>query len=247
MARTIAGIIRSIGGRVAVAKKRRSLSPPFGEVDFGDFAHTEPISTVFGFDRGTPIDRYYIERFLGENSDAITGRVLEVAERTYTRRFGGHRVDESDVLHVDPSDEEATIVADLRHAPEIENDTFDCIILTQTLQFIYELDTAVAEVSRILKPGGTVLATASGISQVSRYDMDRWGDFWRLTDLSAKRLFDGRFEGGSVKVTTYGNALSAVAFLEGLALEELAPEDLDAADSDYQVTIGIRATKAVPA
>lgn len=244
MARTLSSIVRSIAGRAAVAKRRRTLSPAFGKVDFGDFSHTKPVSAVFGFDRGTPIDRYYIERFLSDNADSIRGRVLEVAENTYTRKYGGDRVSTSDVLHVDPAAEGATVIADLTDARAIEDDTFDCIILTQTLQFIFDIDAAISELERILRPGGTVLATASGISQISRFDMDRWGDYWRLTNLSATRLFERRFTVGAVSVSAYGNVLTAVAFLEGLAVEELALGDLDAVDHDYQVTIGIRATKA---
>ena len=47
------------------------------------------LSRDFGFDRGTPIDRYYIESFLSTHASDIRGHVLEVADNTYTRRFGG--------------------------------------------------------------------------------------------------------------------------------------------------------------
>jgi SAM-dependent methyltransferase len=229
--------------RASIARQRRLLRPKLGAVDFGDLRSTSPVSAVFGLDRGQPIDRYYIERFLGEHRDVIAGRVLEVADATYTKRFGGKAVTRSDVLHLTGESSETTIVADLADAKGIADDTFDCVILTQTLQFIFPIGAAVSEVRRILKPGGTALCTATGISRISRYDMDRWGDFWRLTSCSARRLFGDAFGEGAVEVTTYGNVLAATAFLEGLAAEELTTAELDAHDDDYQLLIAVRATK----
>lgn len=230
--------------RLGVARRRRNLPVPLGTVDFGSLRRAEPISRVFGLDRGTPIDRYYVERFLGENSALIKGHVLEIADGTYTKRFGGAAVVRSDVLHLTGESSQATIVGDLTDIPQIADNTFDCIILTQTLQFIFDVHLAVSEVHRILKPGGCVLATATGISQISRYDADRWGDYWRFTAQSARKVFESAFEPGSIDLRTYGNVLAATAFLEGLAASELSRAELDTLDADYQVVIALRATKA---
>jgi len=230
--------------RLDAARSRRALPVPVGSVDLGGLRRTEPVSRTFGLDRGTPIDRYYIEGFLRENSSWIRGRVLEVAERTYTQRFGGAKVSQSDVLHLTGESPETTIVADLTDAREIPDDSFDCIVLTQTLQFIFDIQTAVDELHRILKPGGCVLATATGISQISRYDAERWGDYWRLTDQSARRLFESRFAPAEIHVSTYGNVLAATAFLEGLATSELSHAELDVHDDDYQVIVAIRSVKS---
>ena len=180
-----------------------------------------PISRCFGLDRGLPIDRYYIEAFLGRHVPDIRGRVLEIGDSTYTRRFGGPQVSRSDVLHAAPGNTAATLIGDLATGEGIPQAAFDCTILTQTLQFIYDVPSAIRNVCRSLKPGGVVLATVPGISQISRYDMDRWGDFWRFTPLSARRLFQEAFPQEALSVKSYGNVLAAVAFLHGLATEEL--------------------------
>ena len=237
-------ILTGAYGGVLNAVKRRFVSPPLGRVDFGDLRRTRPISSVFGFDRGKPVDRYYIERFLGENADAVRGHVLEIGDRTYTRRFGGDAVTVSDVLHLSGGSSDATIVADLTDAPQIVDETFDCIILTQTLHFTYRLEAEVAELRRILKPGGTLLCTVPGISQISRFDMERWGDYWRLTSLSAAELFATAFEPADVAVSTYGNVLAATALLYGLAVSELDTEELDVHDDDYQVIVTIKAVRS---
>jgi SAM-dependent methyltransferase len=203
----------------------------------------EPVSRVFGFDRGKPIDRHYIESFLQQHAADIRGTVLEVGDREYTSRFGGAVVTCSEVLHAVAGNPEATIVGDLATGKGIINENFDCIILTQTLPFIYEFQQAVSHCMRGLKPGGVVLATLPGISQISRYDMDRWGDYWRFTDASARRLFEDVFGVGNVQVESQGNVLVACAFLHGLAAEELKPSELAYHDPDYQVSICVRAQK----
>ena len=88
-------------------------SPPVGRVSFGNLRRVTPISREFGFDRGLPVDRYYIENFLTHHADDIRGRVLEIGDNSYTRRFGGDHVTKSDVLHVVEGNPQATIVGDL--------------------------------------------------------------------------------------------------------------------------------------
>jgi SAM-dependent methyltransferase len=217
---------------------------PIGSVGFGDLRRLSPISRGFGCGRGTPVDRYYIERFLAQNAADIRGHTLEIADNNYTVRFGGERVTRSDVLHAVPGNPEATLVGDLVTGAGIPSSAFDCIILTQTLTHIYEVRQAVAEIRNALRPGGVVLVSVPGISQISRYDMDRWGDYWRFTDASARRVFSEVFGTQNVTVVTYGNVLAACVFLHGLTVEELQVAELDHHDEDYQVIIGIRAVRS---
>jgi SAM-dependent methyltransferase len=203
----------------------------------------EPVSTQFGLDRGRPVDRFYIERFLEQNRQLIRGRVLEVQERTYTDWYGTG-VEQSDVLHAGPGNPEATLVGDLTTGEGIPQDAFDCIILTQTLPFIWDVRAAVHGTRTALRPGGTLLATVPGISQISREDMREWGDWWRFTSASAKRLFDEEYGAGNVQTETHGNLVAACAFLYGLAAEELAPEELERRQEDYEMITTIRARRA---
>jgi SAM-dependent methyltransferase len=217
--------------------------PPIGRVRFGNLRTTKPTGLNFGNDRGLEIDRYYIERFLSQHSPEIHGHVLEIKNNTYTLKFGGDRVKKSDVLHKVEGNPQATIVADLTKADSIPSNTFDTIIFTQTLQFIYDIHAVVAALYRILKPGGVLLATVPGISQISPYDRDMWGDYWRFTHLSARMLFEEVFTPPLVTVQSYGNVLSAISLLHGLACEDLRQEELDVHDPVYEVLIAIRAKK----
>jgi SAM-dependent methyltransferase len=222
---------------------RMTREPFIGRVDFGSLRRVKPVSKYWGFDRGKPVDRYYIEQFLSRHASDIKGHVLEIGDDVYTLQFGRERVTKSDILHVAEGYPKATIVADLTQADHVPSDTFDCIICTQTLQLIYETPKAIRSLHRMLKPGGVLLLTIPGISQISRYDMDRWGDYWRFTLASAKRLFSEVFPEDSVRIDTYGNVLAATAFLHGLSVEELTEDELDDFDPDYEVTIAIRAMK----
>lgn len=211
-----------------------------GSLEFGHLRRLEPISRNWGYDRGLPIDRYYIEGFLERNATAIRGRVLEIGDDGYTRRFGSARVTKRDILHVSRNCAEATIISDLARGDDIPSDAFDCIILTQTLHLIYDVRSAIETLHRILKPCGVLLATFPGISKIDRYEWSSsW--FWAFTSRSAARLFEEKFPGA--RIETFGNVLAAISFLHGLATEELKKEELDYRDEDFELVIAVRAEK----
>ena len=226
-----------------VTWKGTDYCPPIGWVRFGNLRRLTPLSREFGYDRGLPIDRYYIECFLAKNASDIRGQILEVGDNAYTLQFGGNCVTKSEVLHVREGNARATIVGDLTCAGHIPSDRFDCVILTQTLQFISNAPAALRTVERILKPGGIVLATFSGISPISRYDLEHWGHCAAFTSLSTRRLFEEVFPQDHVQITAYGNVLTAASFLYGMATEELRKEELDHLDPDYELMIAVRAVK----
>ena len=241
--------IRLLARRHLTRETRRRLSrlavwPPVGWVRFGHLRRLKPISSDYGNRRGLEIDRYYIEKFLVENAGDIRGHVLEIKHSTYTKKYGKDRVTKGDVLHPVEGNPDATIVADLTHADHLPSDCYDTIIFTQTLQVIYDIRTVVATLHRILKPGGVLLATVSGMAQLSLDDFDQWGEYWRFTSLSARLLFEEAFPTGNVSVHPYGNVLAAISFLEGLACEDLKRSELDARDRSYEVLIAIRAVKS---
>lgn len=235
-----------------------SVWPPVGFVRFGSLRRLTPISKSYGDDRGMPIDRRYIEDFLQRHAGAdgylqgdIRGRVLEIGDDSYSRKFGGWtgapgagNLESVDILHGDESNPDATLVGDLADAPQIPSNSFDCVICTQTLLLIYDVRSAIRTLHRILKPGGVVLATVPGISKICRPEIDIWGDYWRFTSLSARRLFEEVFESQRVKVEAYGNVLTAIGMLHGLAAEELQASEFDLHDPNFEVVVSIRAMKS---
>lgn len=217
-----------------------------------------PTSTYFGFDRGTPVDRFYIDEYLsrfgsseGYATGAIQGRVLEIGGREYIDRFGTFGdepgpgvVTRVDILHANDANPEATFVGSLEDPGCLPADTFDCIVCTQTLHVIYDFRAALRSMHAALAPGGVLLLTVPGITRACTPDRDEWGDWWRFTGSSVRRLLEEVFEPEQVYVESYGNVLSAVSFLHGLAAEELRPSELAGRDPDYEVIIAARAVKA---
>jgi SAM-dependent methyltransferase len=213
--------------RADIQRRYRRLFSPRPTARLGTPRRLLPISRNFGIERGSPIDRYYIEDFLRRHSGlseyspgAIHGHVLEVGEDTYTQQFG-LGVDRVDVLDASPENPRATIVADLTDGANLPSETCDCVICIQTLLVIYDVKSAIRTIHRILKPGGTALLTVPGISQICRPDIDSWGDYWRFTTLSARRLFEEVFEPANIAVDSYGNVLTASALPYGLSIEDL--------------------------
>jgi SAM-dependent methyltransferase len=225
-------------GRLDDKRLRRLRRPAF----LGTLRRTTPLSEHWGRDRGTPIDRHYIEAFLDDRRNAVRGRVLEVLNAEYTGRFGTV-VERSDVLDIDPTNAEATIIADLARADEIPSESFDCFILTQTLQYIYDFQAAVVHAHRVLRPGGTLLCTVPTVSRIARRELE--SEYWRLTAAACSRLFGEVFTGGRVVVRSRGNVLTAVAFLVGMATEELSSRELELDDPFFPVVITVDARKAI--
>lgn len=201
----------------------------------------KPLSNIFGFDRGTPIDRFFIERFIYDNSNDIRGQVLEVAEGLYSKKFG--RANEISILLYESRNQQNSICGDLTNMATLPQNFADCFICTQTLNFIFDFKAAIKGIHHVLKPGGTALITVAGLTQISRYDMDRWGDFWRFTDLSLKKCFAEVFPETQLEVSSYGNLYAAIALLKGMATEEVCEKELLKKDPDYQIVITAKAIK----
>lgn len=222
----------------------RLQSVPVGSVDFGGLRRLSPISAIFGKDRDLlTIERHYIEEFLARHADDIRGRVLEMGDATYIRKFGT-AVTREEVMSYVEGNPNATIVADLTDAPHIPDNSFDCIIITQTLQMIFEVDKAIATLARILKPGGVVLCTSHGMTRVARREgVDDWGEYWHFTTQSKRRLFHAHFPRENVTVSTVGNVFTCICNLHGLAASEVDAAELATHDPNYEMLVLVRAVK----
>jgi glycosyltransferase involved in cell wall biosynthesis/peptidoglycan/xylan/chitin deacetylase (PgdA/CDA1 family) len=213
-------------------------------ISWGDLRRVEPISAVWGIDRGLPIDRYYIGRFLETNRQDIRGRVLEVKDSGYTQTYGCI-VECSDVVDIAQDNLSATLISDLSARGSLPEATYDCFILTQTLHIIYEIRNVVENAYRTLRPGGVLLTTLPCVSRID-YESGLEQDQWRFTPGSARRLFEEIFGVGQVSIETHGNVLVCSSFLMGLAAAELTAEELDYHDPYFPLLICVRAVKHPP-
>lgn len=199
----------------------------------------KPLSHKFGYDRGMPIDRYYIEKFLKENRKLIKGRCLEIVDNSYTIKFGGKRVTKSDVLDNNPKNSKANIHADLRDLRVVDDSLYDCLIITHTLGMIDDYEAAIRECHRILRSGGVLLVTVSSFSPV----WDLQSSLWRFTVAACKYVFGKYFTKNNLTVKSYGNVLTGQCFWVGMSMEEMTTEELEFNDPHFPCIIAVKAIK----
>jgi SAM-dependent methyltransferase len=179
--------------------------------------------------RGRVIHRYYIEAFMTANAELVRGNCLEFQEDTYSTRFGGDQVRSVDILHQTPDNPAATIVADLTGPNAIKSEQFDCIVCTQVLHLVDRPDRMVAELFRLLRPGGSLLVAVPNITA----DYGHWTEFRRFTPLGLELLLSGAFPAEAVRVASYGNSLTAAGELRGLAVRDFYRHELDHNDPRF--------------
>lgn len=228
---------RRVGAVLASRRAARWRRPR----NLGDLRTTTPFST-WGSSRGGPLDRVYIGWFLERHAGDIRGRALEIAGDEYIRAHGRDVV-QTDILDVFEDNPRATIVGDIADAPHIADNTFDCVLVTQVLPFIYEPRDAFRTAHRILAPGGVLLVTTPGLCRIAPVEDEQFGHWWNFTGRSAQRLAEEVFGEGNVDMETFGNVLAACAFLYGLGPWDVSAEELAVHDPAFEVTIGIRAVK----
>ena len=234
--RSATGALKSAMGPRATVLARcllRGLPVP----RWGNLRRVVPFSAVFGFDRGTPVDRFYLHRFLAANRSVVTGRVLEVQVPSYTRTYG-QGVEVSHTVDINPECR-ATYTCDLADAPQIPSNTYDCFLVPNTLQIVADLPAVLRTVLRVVKPGGYVLASAGAILPL----IPDGDEFSRLTPAGWRRTLAREWAGADVTVEGHGNCLAAIAAMHGLALEELTEEELSAHDPRYPVLVTIKCRK----
>ena len=205
---------------------------PFDEHNF--LISAEPVSRLYGNDRGTPIDRYYIENFLRKESKGFdsSGRTLEVGEDTYSRQF--FPLFAHDILDYSKG-------MDLTKYETLPKEIYDIFICTQTFHQIFDVKSALEGSRYLLKNNGVMLATVCGnITKLAHND--EYEHYWGFTKPSIERLVKDVF-GEEVYVEAYGNCMAATAFLQGISLEEVDRSLLDVRDTDYTICISIAARK----
>lgn len=196
-----------------------------------------PLSRRFGLEYGKAIDRFYIEKFLAENKSDIKGTAMEIAEDRYIKMFG-EDVMKTIILHVNGWGGMNVIKGNLATGEGLVENSVDCLICTQTLQFIYDIHSVVKNIYRVLKPGGTAMITVPLLSQLSLYDYKNWGCYWRFTNQSMEKILLESFDESRIKVHTYGNMKAAIAFLYGICQEEMQQSDLEYYDEQFPLIIG---------
>lgn len=209
---------------------------------WGNLRRLQPFSDNFGFDRGTPVDRYYLHRFLDRHRTDITGEVLEIQLPGHTRRFG-QGVTTVHTLDIEPSFN-PTYCCDLAAAQGVvPSDRYDCFLLPNTLSFLRDLEGCLREALRIVRPGGVILASTAALGPL----LSQSCDYWRMSTEGWREVAQRVWPGCEIAVEGHGNHLAVLAAMLGLAHEELRREELEAQDARYPVLVTLCCRKTEPA
>jgi SAM-dependent methyltransferase len=204
---------------------------------WGNLRRLEPFSRVFGFDRGTPIDRFYLHKFLEQHQHLITGNILEIQRSQYTRIYG-HNLGLMHTVDIDPQ-HGPTFVCDLAHCEAVlASNTYDCVLLPNTLHLLREVEASLRHVLRVTRPGGVILAAAAGF-----VPLDGLEDYWHLSPAGWREVLASAWPGGEIIITGHGNCLAVLAANLGLAVEELSAPDLDYYDPHFPVCVTVYCRK----
>ena len=203
---------------------------------FGDLRRVQPLGE-WGFERGRPVDRFYIEGFLERHADLIRGHALEVDNDRYASRFGATSVDIVDVV---PENPDANIIGDLCDPGVLRPATYDVQLITQVLQLVSQPVAAIRNLTAALKPGGSLLLTVPTMSRLAARS-----DRWRWTPAGMQDVLRQASPPGAVtEVVGYGNSLVARAYLFALSVEDLEEEVLRNQDEDFPLVVCGRVTVA---
>jgi SAM-dependent methyltransferase len=220
------------------SRVRRALNRP----RWGNLRRLEPFSASFGFDRGTPIDRYYMAQFFLTHSEAFRGIAGEVVSSSYLEAFGGGRIEKVSIIDNDPTNKQATMIADLSVEGSLPAAHFDVLVVTQLLQYVERPEQVIGICMGALRPGGTLLLAVPALTAHDRHErQDR--DYWRFWPAGLVHTIQRAAPEARRVVTDYGNLVAAVAFLQGLSAEELERAELDHHDPHYPVVICARLDK----
>jgi SAM-dependent methyltransferase len=230
--------LSSVVRRVSVrATRRPRVQRATRPVRWGSFRRLVPLGR--GGARGAAVDRAYVEAFVARHAGDLRGRVLEVGSHAVVKPHSA-AVDRLDIVDVDPRAGDATIVADVADEGSLPRDSFDCVVFTQSLQYVRDPVAALRNVHASLVPDGVLLCSVPGVAPV---DPERADDAWRFTPVGLARLLAEVFGGDVAPVECAGNAVSATALLHGLAVEDLPAGTFDAVDARCPVVVFARAVK----
>lgn len=183
-------------------------------------------------DRGTPIDRFYIEKFVKSKRKYISGNIYEIGDDFYSKKYAQPH-SKFTVLTYKENEPFAKHNINFNKKNSHLYNTADCLIVVQTLNFLYNTKNAISEIRNILKYDGCAIITVSSITPVSLYDYKRWGDFWRFTDMALRELLLEFFSIEEIEIRSFGNYDSTMFYLSGACAEEVNESILNHIDPEF--------------
>ncbi|MFE0258268.1 class I SAM-dependent methyltransferase [Streptomyces sp. NPDC059010] len=217
-------------------QERGILVPPIGGIDWGQLRRLIPICPAFGMSRGTPIDRHYLNQFIAEIHDFVQGDVVEIGGLDSNGgAYGFTRASKYRGLDIREAPG-VSLVGDAADPGIIPADSLDTIIAFNVLEHTARPWQVVDNMRQWLRPGGTACCMVPSAQRLHSAPED----YWRPLPAALREMFSAWSE---QTVHQYGNPLSVIASLMGIAAEELDALELSSYHPDYPVATCIVARK----
>lgn len=212
------------------------LSPAVNTIDWGDLRRKFPLCNLFGFTRGVPIDRYYLEKFISEIRLEVVGTVLEVGGVLVNRELYQFS-NATEYLTLDVEARPGiSKVGDIHNPATIEFESLDTVVIFNVLEHCYDPWLAVKNIYSWLKVGGKCFCMVPNSQKIH----DIPADYWRILPDGMKQIFQ---DFPQQKLYVYGNPMSVIANFLGISAGELSPKELDDFHPDYPSITCIVVTK----
>jgi SAM-dependent methyltransferase len=212
------------------------VAPAPGSLDWGDLRRLVPLCPRFGFSRGTPIDRYYLDRFVERIRPEVTGDVVELGGRDSNRESYG-LIGATRYRGLDQrARSSVSLAGDAHDSSILPERSLDAVLAFNVLEHCHSPWLVAENMGRWLRPGGKAFCMVPSAQRLHRMAED----YWRPLPAALPLLFTGF---SATRLEVFGNPLTTLAALLGIAVEELSQRELDATHPDYPVASCIVATR----
>lgn len=205
-------------------------------IDWGSLRRLMPVCGNFGFTRGWPVDRYYLDQYIAKISNLVTGNVLEVGvyvsdpmKKKFPHSKSFHAVD---VIKTDKVD----YAGDIHERSLFSEGSFDTILCFNVLEHCKMPWVVVENMHHWVKKGGQVFCMVP-VTQRRHEDPK---DCWRILPQSLEWMFKSF---SKAEIHCRGNPLTAVSALLGIPSDELSKKELDFDHPDYPVAAFVSCEK----
>lgn len=212
------------------ARLRKVLQNVFASVFRWCWRHKLlPISSDFGWSRGTPVGRYYVNKFVAEKAARLGGTILEFGESRYKACF--KTVHCYQVIDVFPGPS-VDYVCDIHDVSSVPEHHFDVIVCTQVLEHVERPVDALRQLHKLLKQDGHLICTVPFLAHIHYVPTD----FYRFSiDAICSALEIAGFE--VLEARNSGNALVTLGSLLGFCAEDFDEKEMSVVDGIYPFNI----------
>ena len=212
------------------------LSPKINTIDWGDLKRRFPLCNLFGFTRGIPIDRYYLDKFISEIRPQVTGTVLEVGGLLQNRElYQFSQATEYHTLDI-AANPGVTQIGDVHDLAMFKPNSLDAVVIFNVLEHCHNPWIVVKNIYIWLKEGGKCFCMVPSAQRLHDFP----GDYWRPLPDGMQQLFQ---DFRQRKLYVYGNPMTVIASFMGISAQELSHEELNDFHPDYPVTTCMVARK----